>query len=102
MPMPCSASIGKGMILKQQDSEHDVPDYAMVEQLVLAAANAMERATIPNITTAAEVLSAVFTLTSRTLSAMRKLQDPKDATFNANAVRKVLEELLVDFGHVPN
>ncbi len=83
-------------------NEDDVPNLAMVEQLATAAALAMERATIPELTTPAEVLSAVFTLTSRTLAAMRKLQDPQDAAFNAAAIRKVLEELLCDYGHLPN
>lgn len=85
--------------LKREDIP---PDQNRVESLVYAAATAMEKASIPDVTTPSELLSACFTLTSQTLYALRKLQDPKDAVFNCRAIREVLEGMMVDFGNLPN
>ena len=89
------------MVNLQQASE-EACDPMMVEQLVRAAAGAMEHASIPDMTTPSELLSATFTLLERTLYAMRKLQAKEDRAYNAKAVAKVLNDMLVDFGSVPN
>jgi len=78
------------------------PDPFMVETLVKAATHAMERASIGDMTTPADIVSASFTLLARTLRAARKLQPSEDQVSNTKEVARVLQELLVDFGSLPN
>lgn len=77
-------------------------DAWMVEKLVHAAMMGMEQATVPDITTPSEILSASFTMLTRTLEAMKKLQAPEDRDTNTREIARVLGELLVDYGSVPN
>lgn len=73
-----------------------------VDQLAKAAALGMEKASIPDITSPSDILSAAFTFLGRTLVAMRKLEDPSDRVYNARKIGEVLSEFLVDFGQVPS
>lgn len=90
------------MLNLRHDVRHEGPDPHMVEALVNAAASAMERASIPDITTATEVLSASFTLLDRTLRAVRHMEQPEDRAHNTKEIARVLQEMLVDFGSLPN
>jgi len=80
----------------------DPPDPHMVEAMANAAAQAMEHTAIPDITTPAEVLSAAFTLLDRTLRGIRRFQSPEDQAANAKEIARVLHEMLIDFGSLPN
>ena len=77
-------------------------DEVMIEALVRAASSAMERASIPDITTSSEVVSAAFTLLDRTLRGIRAVQDPSDRFDTASKVADALQELMIDHGSVPN
>ncbi len=90
------------MLTLKHDTFHDAPDPYMVESLVTAATHAMERASIPEITTSSEVLSASLTLLARTLSAIKQMEAPEDRVFNTKEIAKVLQEFIVDFGSIPN
>lgn len=81
---------------------HNGSDPYMVESLVTAATGAMERASIPDITTYSDILSASFTILDRTLRVVRKMQSPEDQSFNTREIAKVLQEFLVDYGSLPN
>ena len=78
--------------------EQPVANPAMVGQLVEAVGNALESACIPDVTTTADVLSALFTCLDHALRASRKDCDPVDAAWNAKEINRVLLELLVEFG----
>lgn len=83
------------------------PNYApcdpeMVEKLIAAASNAMQRTAIPDITTPSEVASATFILLDRTLRGIRKLSPPQDRAGNAREFSRILTELIIDHGKVPN
>lgn len=86
--------------MDQQSSDNCDP--VMVESLVTAAANGMQRACIPDITTNSEMISAAFTLLDRTLRNVRKHQPPTDRFFVAAQIKEALHELLLDHGSVPN
>jgi hypothetical protein len=77
---------------------HVEADPFVVESLVKAIGLSLERATIPDVTTPAEVLSAIFTTLDRTLRAMKHCQHPEDANTNAKEIARVLGDLLVEFG----
>lgn len=81
---------------------YDDCDPIMVESLVSAAANGMQRAFIPDITTNSEMISAAFTLLDRTLRNVRKIQHPSDRFMIASQIKDALEDLLLDHGSVPN
>jgi hypothetical protein len=89
------------MVTLQQAKDSDC-DPLVVDKLVTAALDAMERASDPTFTTPSEIASASFTLLARTLQAMRRLQAPEDRFYNAKQVAAILSELLVDYGTVPN
>lgn len=80
----------------------NAPDPYMVEQLVRAALGAMQRTSIPNITTSGELISASFTILDRMLLATRNMQSPEDQAFNTKEIARVLQELMVDYGQIPN
>lgn len=92
------------MLTLQQDLDDDSfgCNEWHVEQLARAAALGMEKATIPDITTPSEILSAAFTMLGRTLTAVKKLEDPADRAYNARQINNTLSEFLVDFGQVPS
>ncbi len=49
-----------------------------------------------------DVISALFTVLERTLRGIRKLQEPDERFHNAREIKKVLDELLIEFGRVPS
>lgn len=77
-------------------------DPEMVETLIKGATNGMARNALPDITTHEELLSACFTLLDRTLRSVRKLQSNEERFETATQIRKALEDMLVDHGHVPS
>jgi hypothetical protein len=77
-------------------------DPYMVEVLVHAAMAGMEHASIPDITTPSEILSAAFTVLQRTLAGLRKLQASEDAASNTKEINRVLQDFLTDYGSIPN
>lgn len=77
-------------------------DPITVESLVKAATNGLAKEVIPNVTTEAEVISAVFTLLDRTLRSLRKLQPPDVRFQNATHINKALKDMLTDHGTVPH
>jgi len=85
-----------------QSEDYNPPSTYIVEQLVRAATVAMEQAAGPDNATPSEVLSACFTLLDRMLRATGKLQAAEDRASNAREIHKVLQEMLVEFGSLPN
>lgn len=78
------------------------PDPYVVESLTNAAINAMEQTCVSNMVSPAELVSATFTLLDRTLRACRALEEQHDRMSNAKEIKRVLEELMVEFGSIPN
>lgn len=74
------------------------PDPQIVCQLTDAIAEALSDTVIPNITTQADILSALFTVLARALEAARNHEDPKDARTNAAEIGRILSTLLMEFG----
>lgn len=77
-------------------------DPEMVERLVVGATTGLAQSAIPGATSHEELLSACLTLLDRTLRSVRKLQSPEDRFTTADQVRKVLESMTIDHGHVPS
>ena len=73
-------------------------DPFMIQSLVKAMHNALKQASIPDITTPAEVLSAQFTILRHTLRVMMELQPPEEREFNRQQVGSALTDLLMEFG----
>lgn len=80
----------------------DDSNPAHIEDLIKGASSGMARVVIPDITTQAEVMSAVFTLLDRTLRSIRKLQTPEERFQTALQIHNALTDLLTDHGSVPN
>ena len=78
------------------------PNPFMVEVLTNAAVLAMERVSVKDVTTPADILSASFTLLVRTLQSAKKLQSAEDATANTREIARALNELLVTYGSLSN
>lgn len=70
----------------------------MVRQLVAAISSAIEQTYIPEVTTTADLLSALFTSLDHALRVSKQDSDPVDAAWNAKEINRVLLELLVEFG----
>ena len=75
-------------------------DPYVIERLVLSMGAALEHACIKDITTPAEVLSAIFTVLDRTLSAIRDLESPTERNDNAKEVAKTLQAMMMEHGMV--
>ncbi len=73
-------------------------DPFMIQSLVKAIHTALLRASIPDITTPAEVLSAQFTILRHTLRTMYELQPPDEREYNRQQVGAALTDLLMEFG----
>ena len=73
-------------------------DPIHVEQLVQAMGAGMERTCIPNVTSTAEILSAIFTTLTRVLRGMKHAERPEDAGANRIEISRALEDLLMEFG----
>lgn len=83
-------------------SEYEPCDPEMVEKLITAAASAMQRVAIPDVTTTSEFVSASFMLLDRTLRSVRKVAPAKDKFVNAKEFARILNEMILDHGKVPN
>ena len=78
--------------------EPPAADAAMVSVLVRAIGTALETSSIADVTTTADVLSALFTSLDHALRAAKEHTEPADAEFNAREISRVLMQMLVDFG----
>ena len=76
-------------------------DPVMVGHLMQAMTSAMAHASIPDVTTSADVLSAVFTVLDRTLRVVRTNEDPAGYQTNAREIGRVLTQMLLEFGTEP-
>ena len=74
------------------------PDSYMVDQLATSIWAALEQTAIKDITTHAEILSALFTVLHRFMSVSRMHEDPADSLHNTKEVNRVLGELMLEFG----
>jgi hypothetical protein len=80
------------------DDLKDCCDPFMITSLVKAMHRALEQAAIPDVTTPAEVLSALFTLLRHTLQVMMAMQGPEEQDYNRRQVGQALTDLLMEFG----
>ncbi len=76
------------------------PDH--VRALARAAMNAMEHTADPDLTSVSEVLSACFTVLSWMLQTVQKVQLPEDRLHNTHEIYRILQEMQVEFGSLPN
>ena len=86
------------MITPHTDVDIVPADPRHVDQLTRAMQQALERTAIDHITTPADVLSAVFTLLDHLLRATRLNQTPAESVQNRKEIKRVLTEMLVEFG----
>lgn len=82
--------------------ESEVVDPAMVSSLIHAISNAIEQTCIPEVTTTADLLSALFTSLDAALRMSRADAAPEDAAYNSTEIGRVLMDLLVEFGTPTN
>lgn len=59
---------------------------------------ALDDATIDEVTTPADVLSALFTILYRMLKATMALQTPEERPYNVKEIRRVLDDFILEFG----
>ena len=78
------------------------PDPDVVEALVRGAQSGMRKASIEDVTSASEMLTAVVVFLDRTLMGIRKIQSPEERFHNAKEINRILNELLTDHGRVPS
>lgn len=81
--------------------EQAAVDPRMVGHLMQAIALAIDQAKIPEVTTTADILSAIFTTLDHTLRVVQAHQEPGDTVYNAKEIGRVLSELLLEFGSSP-
>ncbi len=88
------------MMLRDQYLKSSSPnvDPIHVEQLVQAIGSGMERTCIPNVTSTAEILSALFTTLTRVLRGIKQAEHPEDVMGNRAEISRALEDLLMEFG----
>jgi hypothetical protein len=75
-------------------------DEDMVEDLIVAICKAVENTCIPDVTTPADVLSALFTTLNKFLLRVKEGQTPTEQAYNAREVNRVLMDLLMMHGSV--
>lgn len=80
--------------------EHPVADPAMVSELVQAIGLTIVKTSIPDVTTTADVLSALFTTLDHALRVAREDANPTDAAYNTQEINRVLLDFLMEFGQV--
>ena len=92
------------MTLNPVDShaERSAADPRMVNHLMTAMAQAIDQATIPHVTTTADLLSAVFTVLDHTLRVIRDKEHREDQAFNSREIGRVLANMLLEFGVEPS
>jgi hypothetical protein len=86
--------------MNQNEPIYKSADPDTVEDLTMAICKAIEEECIPNETSAADILSALFTTTSRFMRSMRKGQTILEQSHNAKEVSRVLTDMLFEFGSV--
>lgn len=80
----------------------DACDPDMVDALVKGARLGMRAATVEDITSPSELVTAAFTLLDHVLRGMRQAQAPEERFHNAKEIHRVLSEMLADHGRVPS
>jgi hypothetical protein len=87
------------MLNLKEDQECDTET---VEALVTASTAAMSRIAERDDASPSEVLTALFTILDRTLYGIRRFQEPAERFGNAIEIRRVLDDLIIDHGRLPN
>lgn len=101
MSTPCLNIIGSNfqMLILQEDADCDP---LIVESLVATSMTAMSKAADRGGASPSEVLSALLTLLDRSLRGVRKFQDSADRFKNAKEISRVLNDMIIEHGRVPN
>lgn len=86
------------MVPNDPTYENPTADPAMVSELMAAMTLAIETASIPDVTTTADILSAIFTMLDHTLRVVRHGQSAEDLTYNTREINRVLTDMLFEFG----
>lgn len=86
---------------KLSETVHTTCDPFEVERLVSTISDAMEH-TCSDETAPAEIVSALFTILYRVLRAMQKLELPEDKKHNTDEIRRILMDMLMEFGAAEN
>ena len=76
-------------------------DVETVERLAHAVSQALEDHCVSG-TTPADILSALFTVLTRMLRVMKRLELPEDKDTNRQQIARVLQDMLIEFGQKPN
>lgn len=77
-------------------------DARHVEELANAALKGMELVMHDDLTTPVEILVAGFAILEKILTSMKLVEDPVDRFENAREIGKMLDELKLEYGQVPN
>ena len=87
----------------QHEHEYERPnaDPRMVMHLTQAITGAIEQTCIPDVTSTADILSALFTTLDHILRVTRQEQRPEDQAYNSAEVNRVLTNLMMEFGGSP-
>lgn len=81
--------------------ENSEADPAMVSRLTQAITLAIETAAIPEVTSTADVISAIFTTLDHTLTVIQNAQSQEDELYNSREISRVLTDMLFKFGAAP-
>jgi hypothetical protein len=87
-------------MLNDPNYEKPEADPAMVGQLLAAISSAVEQTCIPDVTTTADILSALFTTLDQVLKMAVKDATPEDAAHNAKEISRILMDFMVEYGTV--
>lgn len=80
----------------------DECDPEMVKVLMEAALKGMKNACIEEVTTPSEIVSAAFTLLDHILITVRENQPPETRPQNTREIYKMLADLTLEHGKLPN
>lgn len=89
-------------MLHDPSYEHPNADPMMVGKLVEAMGKAVNETIVVDVTTTADILSALFTMLDVALQIARKDTEGEDADWNAKEISRVLMDFLVEYGSTPD
>ena len=73
-------------------------DPVMVDHIVQSVGKALSNVIIPNVTTQADLLSAIFTILHRLLQVAKSAEAPEEHDQNSKEISKILVNFLLEFG----
>ena len=85
-------------MLPTSNYENPAADPMMVDKLVDAMGRAVNETIIIDVTTTADILSALFTMLDVALQIARKDTEGEDAAWNAKEISRVLMDFLMEYG----